>query len=234
MPTPPRPPALHAPAPASAVRRSTGTSAASCSIDHRPRIAPIHLQPLPHHRLRIVRARHPLRADRSAPLGVLAQVRQRVRLVLEGVGIRAAVLAHPARPHPPHQLLVGHLDLDADHRAARRGNLIQRAGLRRGARKPVEHEPGDRIRTRQPLADDPDHQVVADQLAAFHHGLHLPAEFRPAVHRLAENVARRDLGNPELACETFRLRALPRSRRAQHHQVESHVSRAVPGFASSS
>ena len=37
-----------------------------------------------------------------------------------------------------------------------------------------------------------------------------------------------------LAGKPFRLRALARPRRAEHHEVQGHASRAVPGFASSS
>ena len=141
-------------------------------LDHRPRVAPVDLQPFANHRFRIVRPRHPLRADRPAPFGVLAQFRQRVGLVLEGVGVGAAVVAHPPAAHAPNQFLVGHLDLDADHRPARRRYLVQRGGLPGRAREAVEHEARHRIRPHQPLADDPDDQVVAHQLAPLHHGFH--------------------------------------------------------------
>jgi hypothetical protein len=56
----------------------------------------------------------------------------------------------------------------------------------------------------------------------------LPAQIGSAMHRLAQDVPGRNLGNPVLASETFRLRALARARRAKHHQVQRHVSRAVP------
>jgi hypothetical protein len=154
--------------------------------------------------------------------------------VHERIGVRAAVFTYPPPAHAPDQFLVRHLDLDANHRPPFARDLVERVGLRRRPRKPVEHEAGHRVGPRQPLADDADDQVVADELAAPHHLLDLPAEIGPAVHRLAQDVPGRNLGNPQLACDTFRLRALTRSRRAKHHKVQRHVSRAVPGSASSS
>src|SRR5215203_838276 len=128
--------------------------------------------------------------------------------MLERIGIGAAVFTHSPRLHAPNELFVGHLDLDADDRAASRRDLVERVGLRRRPRKPVEHESGHRIRTRQPLAHDADDQVVTDQLTTLHHGLHRDPELGRAVHCFAQDVPRRDLGYPMLAGKPFRLRAL--------------------------
>ena len=92
-----------------------------------------------------------------------------------------------------------------------RHDRVERLGLRHRPRKPVEHEPVRRVRLRQPLArrcrssrrrpTSSPRSIIA---------LACSAEPVPALHRLAQDVAGRDLRNPALAREPLRLRALAR------------------------
>src|SRR5258708_28575402 len=98
-----------------------------------------------------------------------------------------------------------------------------RSRLRDRPRKAVEDEPADPVGALQPLAPDPDHHVVADQLAAIHDRLGPLADAGLRVHRLAQDVPRRNLGDPPSSGEPFSLRTFSRARRPEHEQVQRHM-----------
>ena len=73
----------------------------------------------------------------------------------------------------------------------------------------------------QPLADHAEHQRVIHQPAAVHGRLRQTPELGAARHRGTQQIAARDLGDPEALHETLRLSALARSGRPQ--QDDAHV-----------
>ena len=73
----------------------------------------------------------------------------------------------------------------------------------------------------EPLLDDPDHHVVADEVARPpSSSFAATAELGAGLHRLAQDVAGRDLRQPPRAREPLRLRALARPGRPEHHDVQ--------------
>ena len=84
-------------------------------------------------------------------------------------------------------------------RRARAGeHRVERLGLRHRARKAVEDEPARSVRLSQPLLDDADHDVVGHQQPGVHPLLRaVEPERRPVLHRLAQDLAGRDLRDAE-------------------------------------
>ena len=76
---------------------------------------------------------------------------------------------------------------------------------------PSSRKPALGVRLVQPLGHHFRHQVVTHQLARLHDASHAPAELAPVRHRLAQHVAGRDGGDPELARQRGRLGSLARS-----------------------
>ncbi len=90
-------------------------------------------------------------------------------------------------------------------------HLVQRLGLRNVAREAVHDETVLRIRLLQALADDAEHDLVGDQLARVHRGLGLLAQLGAGSQRLAEQVARGNLGDAVLFDQLLGLRPLART-----------------------
>src|SRR5262249_51786624 len=88
-----------------------------------------------------------------------------------------------------------------------------------------EHEAADGVRVLDALADDPEHDVVGDELTGVHGGLRLEAELGSARHRLPQQVAGGDLRYAVLLHEHLGLGALSRTGCAQ--QYDSHRSPAL-------
>src|SRR5919197_32729 len=102
-------------------------------------------------------------------------------------------LERRALAQPLDRDLVGNLELEDEvelpvdlpqHR-------VQRLGLDEGAREAVEDEAVLRVRGREPVADQLDHEVVGNEAAAVVDRLHLAAERRVVRDRAPEDVARR-------------------------------------------
>ena len=140
-------------------------------------------------------------------LGVLRVLPQAFRDRLGRVVVAAA------GQQPLLHLVVGDVEVDD-------GVEVQAGGLRERARVAVEHvavaplERGD---------DGAGHQLVGREMAGRHVRLDLAAELGIAGHLAAQDVARGDVLDPELAREPHALRALPAARWGEHensHPVE--------------
>jgi hypothetical protein len=129
-----------------------------------------------------------------------------------------------AAGQPLEHDLVGHLELEDDgQRAADLGqHRVEGLRLRHRPREAVEDEALlDRL---QLLADQLDHQIVRDEVAALEDRLDAPAELAPRTDRAAENVPGRDVREPVLVGDALRLRALARALDAEEKDVQRSVS----------
>ena len=101
-------------------------------------------------------------------------------------------------------------------------HLVERRGLRVGAREAVEEHAGGGVAGGQPLAEHRDDEVVGDQVAAGHDGLGLEPERRPVAHGGAQHVAGGDVGQAAGHGHARSLGALTGARGAHQDQVECH------------
>ncbi len=99
-------------------------------------------------------------------------------------------------------------------------HLIERAGLLERAREAVEHESLRRVRLCQALADDADHDLVGDQLARIHERFAAAPSSVPAFDGGTQDVAGRDVRQPESGRDALGLRTLARAGRAEQHDVQ--------------
>jgi hypothetical protein len=86
-------------------------------------------------------------------------------------------------------------------------------------REAVEDEPAHRVRAGQALADQPDSQLVGNELAGREDRLGKSTELGLRRDLVAEHVAGREVRDPELGRDPSRLRSLPRARGANDEQV---------------
>ena len=185
-------------------------------LNQRLRVVFVHLQPVHDDHLVVVA---PLHQPSVAQAACRAVVRRRRE---------AARVADQPRLQPADQLGLGHDNVDDDERRAAVHDGIERDRLHDGPRKPVENEPVLGVRLLQPIAHDPHHEVVADELAAIHDCRHPFADLGPVVHGLAQDVSGRNLRYPAGPRETLRLRSFSSPWRAEHHQVQGHVPQRRP------
>ena len=92
---------------------------------------------------------------------------------------------------------------------------VHQLGLRRGAGKTVEDRAVLRLRAHQLVLDHVQNDAVGHQLAFIIVLLGVEAEWRAVLHCFPEQVAGRDLGQPQPLGEDLALRPLPRARRSQ-------------------
>ena len=93
-------------------------------------------------------------------------------------------------------------------------NCIQRYRLRRRTRETVQDEAVTRIRLRQALANNADRHFIGYQRTVIHMFFCFQTERRTVFHGRAEHIARRNLRNPILFDESFRLRTFTGARRS--------------------
>src|SRR5256886_14963935 len=91
---------------------------------------------------------------------------------------------------------------------------IHELGLGGGPGEAVEHRALLRLGLRELFLDQGEDDRIGDELAIVHELLGLATERRSRRDRGAEDVACRDLRQPEPLREDLALRALPRARRA--------------------
>ena len=177
-------------------------------LDQRLRLLLVHLEALVDHFFLVVRALIEL----SAVAGTRRDAIQRMHAV-----DRAAFRADPATGQALYQRFA--TDIEQQHRFERLIDLDQQCiqGIRLVlvAGKPIEDETLRRIRTAQSVANQSKHDFVRHQLARFHHGLGLQAQFRTASNRVTQQVARRHLGSAMLRLQALRLCAFARPGRSQ-------------------
>ena len=203
---------------------------ATVVLDHRPRIPPVHLQPLPHHRLVVVAS-----GVTSSPPH-FSQRATFARLGPERRHVGATHLADPSAPDAPHQFLVRHLHLDHDQRIAIGDDAVEGLRLRHRAREAVEHEPGFDVRPAQPLPDDAGDRA---RRSPARRDPSRPSPARPSSLPLCTASRRMSpveiFGMPVLPGEPLGLRSLAGARRPQHHHVQRHgLTRDARESASSS
>ena len=155
----------------------------------------------------------------------MSGIRRRRVLAVGGLAPGAGLPAG----EPVDEDLGGHLEGDhvMDLPPALRQHLVQRFGLRHGAREAVEQEALLRDRARQRLVDDAVDDVVGHQLPRVHQRLRLPAQRGSVGHRLAQDVAGGKLRKSEARDQALRLRALACSRRPEEDEVHGLAPLAV-------
>ena len=187
--------------------------------DHRLRLAPVDLQPVTHHRS-LSSERCTSRPARPALLGaaapesphrlertVLPHVRKSAGRAPGGPVPRPALGSR--RPPTAHPAAAGRAPRPGPPCVESRRARIRRA---RRPRQPGPHDPDDG--RRRPVAPRQTASTARRGSARR--------------HRFAQDVARSRLRACHAREQTFRLRALPRSGRAQHHQAQPHLSRDAP------
>jgi hypothetical protein len=147
-----------------------------------------------------------------------ALVLGRVELdVVDAAGLRDAPAGQAA-----DDLLVGRLD--QQHRGELPPGGLQvlreRVGLGHGPREAVEQEAVGGLVAAQAFEDHADDHVVGNEVAGVHVLLGLAAELGPLVHRLAQDVPRREVRQVEVLGEALGLGALAGTGRTKEDQVE--------------
>ncbi len=204
---PPRSPST--PRPAADRRRSDerrprrgSTSTSGCGLPL------VHPQPLAHHVLAVVAARHE-RARRSAAHAAARRYRRRVQR-RRSPQIRRA-LSRRTRTS------VGHLDVQHRQRTRGRHHPVEGPRLRHGAREAVEHEPRRRVaalRSRSPRRSRPSGRRSRAGPASITR-FDGPAQSPCRVDGLAQDVARRDPRHSQPRRQALGLRALSRPGRTR-------------------
>ena len=115
----------------------------------------------------------------------------------------------------------GHAEVPPDVREHR----VERLRLHGRPGKPVEDEARFGVGLLEPVADQLDHQVVGDQVAAFDRLLHALTELRARVHLRAQDLAAGDVRNAVLRRDPLRLRAFAGPLRAEEQNVQRHYLR---------
>src|SRR5207302_7595930 len=124
---------------------------------------------------------------------------------------RPAVAADPASGDPIEDDAGRDVDIDGGVEPARPEEALELLRLDPRPGEAVENEAVvDGVVLGQALGDDPDHDVVGNQLAPFHELLGLEAERGPRRHRGPEHVTGRDVGRAEVLRDPNRLSALAR------------------------
>ena len=140
-----------------------------------------------------------------------------VQLQAPGDRLRRVVGPAPLQ-HPLGHHLVGHIQVDRPVHRVRRQQREQAVGLGLSAREAVEQETRSGIRFGEPLSDDAQDQLVADQVASVHHCLGLPAQLGARSDGGAQHVACRDVGDAVALHQQLALGALASSLLAQDDQ----------------
>jgi hypothetical protein len=147
---------------------------------------------------------------------------------LGAVGINLKTLANDpllvvvtsARRESSDDLVGVHDKRNYNQLSARRDHRFERRGLLDRARKSVEHKTSCRIRFPQPLTDETNHQIIADERAALQAVFYQPAQFGAVLNGLAEHVAGRDFGHAVSSRKPIGLRAFAGAGRAEQHDVQ--------------
>jgi len=136
----------------------------------------------------------------------------------------AALLAHAPAGEALERGLARQGDQEdaAERLAAAREQRVERPRLRQRARKTVEEEAALAVGGVEALGDEVDHDLVGDQPALLHGAPGLEPERRAAAHRLAQQVAGRDVARAEAARQQHRLRPLACARHS-HDEVPEHA-----------
>ena len=137
--------------------------------------------------------------------------------------------ADPPPGHAPDQLLGRDVDQDGgrDPRAAPGERLVERRGLDRRAREAVEDDARGRVGPAEPLQEEPDRDLVGDELPRVHVATRLHAQGCPVAHGGPEEVPGGDHRDPEPFREQRGLGALPGARGAEQ---DDHVHLIKPSY----
>ena len=128
-----------------------------------------------------------------------------------------------AAAHPLDDRRVG--DVDLKDEVELDAGVLHRLGLDDRARKAVEEKAVRAVGLRDPLADEAEDDLVADERARVHHLLRRLAERSAGLDGGAQHVAGRDLRDREALADERCLRALAGARRSQQDESHGVVSR---------
>ena len=137
------------------------------------------------------------------------------------VGVVGAALQLGAAAQPVERDLVGNLERERDAEVPPDvvEHRVERLRLHGRPWKAVEDEARLGVGLLEPVADQLDHQVVRDQVAAVVNVLHAFAELGPGVHLRAQNLAAGDVRNPVLRGDPLRLRAFAGPLRTEEQNI---------------
>ena len=96
--------------------------------------------------------------------------------------------------------------------------MVERLRLRHRAREAVEHEAALDVGLIDAIGDDRHHHLIGNQLPGIHDAFGAQADRRAGGDRGAQHVAGGKLDDAVFLDQALRLRALPRSRRAEQDQ----------------
>jgi hypothetical protein len=95
---------------------------------------------------------------------------------------------------------------------------VERLGLGPCPREPVEDPAAGGVGLLETVEEHADDRVVRHELPAAHVAIRLPPHGGAGGNRRAQEVARREMRQPELRLQQLRLGALPRPGRSEEHQ----------------
>src|SRR6185503_1991135 len=152
--------------------------------NQRPRLAAIHVEALLHGFFAVVGALDQVLA------GDVVLARHARRVVLDVIRTPGRNV-HPAPAHPLDDRAVGNVDLE--HVIHGYAVLAHRGRLGKRPRKAVEQVAVRAVRRLEPLRDEPQDDVVGNEIAGIHHFLGSDAERRSRGYRRTQHVTRRYL-----------------------------------------
>src|SRR6266542_3605041 len=163
-------------------------------------------------------------ADDVSPRGavVLAERRRLLVVLREPVVDRLGRVVGPVLVRRTLLLPVGYVEVedDVDRAAELLEEVVERFGLHHRAREAVEHEPRQGVAAVEPVSDQPDYQLVVDEVAPVVDLAQLGPELRRPLLHLADHVAGCDVRHAVGRRDLLRLRALPRPLRPQDESVQ--------------
>src|SRR3954453_22431159 len=141
---------------------------------------------------------------------------------LDVVDVARVLLARAAATEPAHDLVLGDVDQEGrGHLPLQLFHLLaQSLGLGHRAREAIQDEAVGRLLLLQALRDHPDDHLVGHQVAAVHELLGLRADLGALLDRRAQDVACREVRQPEVLLEALALGPLAGSRGPEEDEVE--------------
>src|SRR5262249_9423047 len=112
-----------------------------------------------------------------------------------------------------------HLDHSVELQPLGSQHFIQRFGLGDRAREPIQDEAALGIGLVDALGNQPDHDVIRDELSRLHDRLGLFADLGAGRDRSAQHVARGELPRPVAVLDALGLGALSGTRRTQKYEI---------------
>jgi hypothetical protein len=107
------------------------------------------------------------------------------------------ILARPSSSEPAHQFLRIHFNVYhvVDELPDFGKNRLESLGLGDRSRKSIENKTLPAVGSLESLLNDPDDQLIRDELSSIHKRLRLHPQGSLFLHRRSQDIASRNLGN---------------------------------------